>query len=176
MASRHRDSPISEVQHKNGPVKQFKKSLLGSSWKQRYLKLNKNYLLIFETQHTFQPLESVVRNEIRSVRKLSDVANGFEIKIKEFECHIFQTESSDELEEWVAALESRVPVSSARLDSQAQVVLAAKQANKSDFPAQFESQPAVLYPGLPSKAGESIEESKQYTNDTHNPPPYNTMF
>ena len=147
--------------------------------KTRYLKLNKNYLLVFETQHTYQPLDSVVRNEIRSVRKLADVANGFEIKIKEFECHIFQTESSDELEEWVAALESRVPVSSARLDSQAQVAQAAKQASKSDFPPQFQAQPAVLYPGLPgsaSKGGGCIEEGKQYSNDNDNPPPYNTMF
>ena len=178
MASRQRDSPLPETQQKSGQVKLFKKGLIHSSWRGRFLKLNKNYLLVFETQHTYQPLESIIRDEIRSVKKLSEVQNGFEIKVKEFDYYTFQTASSDELEEWVAALENRVPVSSSRLSSQAQVALAAKQVDRSDFPAQFQAEPAVLYPGLPAgqSSKEHIErEIKQYSTE-HNPPPYNTMF
>ncbi|KAI6661641.1 hypothetical protein LOD99_13514 [Oopsacas minuta] len=167
MASKHRNSPSLEMQLKNGQVKMFKKGILHSSWKNRHLKLNRNYLLVFETQHTYQPLESIIRDEIRSVRKLADVDNGFEIKVKEFECYTFQCINPDDLEEWVAALENRVPISSARLDSQAQVAQAVRQAGKSDFPAQFEAQPAVLYPGLPAS---------EKPNDQTQPPPYNTMY
>ena len=176
MASRRHDSP--DMQQKSGQVKLFKKGLLHSSWRDRFLKLNKNYLLVFETQHTYQPLESIIRNEIRSVKKLAEVSHGFEIKVKEFECYTFQTATADELEEWVAALENRVPVSSSRLSSQAQVAHAAKQADRSDFPAQFQAQPAVLYPGLPEgqSSKEHIErEIKQFSTE-NNPPAYNTMF
>ena len=169
MASRCQDSPSLELQQKNGKVKFFKKGIIHSSWKDRFLKLNKNYLLAFETQHTYQPLEKIIRDEIRSVKKLTDVAYGFEIKVKEFECYTFQCFTSDDLEEWVAALENRIPVSSARLDSQAQVVQAARQVNRSDFPSQFESQPAVLYPELPEGKNPNDQEIKK-------PPAYNTMF
>ena len=182
MASKRNESPLPDAQQKSGQIKLFKKGLIHSSWRDRYLKLNRNYLLVFETQHTYQPLESIVRNEIKSVRKLAEVTNGFEIKVKEFEYYTFQTSSEDEREEWVAAIENRVPVSSSRLTSQAQVAHAARQADRSDFPARFQTEPAVLYPGLPEgqSSKEHMEREIQQlstdNNNNNNPPPYNMMF
>ncbi|XP_065058561.1 pleckstrin homology domain-containing family A member 2-like [Rhopilema esculentum] len=95
---------------KEGPL--FKYRNFWSGWAQRYFKLDKCYVHYFETKHAPEPIDSVPRGSIISVKPsdaFSDKKFVFEIQQKSGTVWFVQASTMEEMIQWIKVL-SPVPI------------------------------------------------------------------